>query len=327
MNPTQKVLIVEDDATSQMMMRGTLESVGYPTLTVDNGEEALAVIEKEKNPLIVLLDWELPGINGDEVCRIIRQKYTQIPPYIIFVTARTTSQSAIAALEKGASDFIRKPFNRGELRARVLVGERSIKLEQDLREAEKKMQSLAMHDDLTGLYNRRAMMDLIGKEIARTQRENGQLALVVADLDHFKQINDNFGHQTGDQVLQLFANSVQMGIRTSDNIARWGGEEFLILMPLKMDNDSQQAILKRLLKIRHQFTMNAKNFIPHEDPITVSFGVAFTTAFEQPEVILQTADKALYEAKRQGRNRIFWFASCADKSPQELSETTNQLPC
>ncbi|MCH8474983.1 MAG: diguanylate cyclase [Opitutales bacterium] len=319
------ILIIEDDPTAQLMMRGSLESIGYQTQTVSSGEDALAILEKPNPPQMILLDWELPGINGDEVCATIREKHTEDPPYIIFVTARTTSAAAVTALEKGASDFIRKPFNRGELKARVLVGKRSLDLQNELKLAEQKMARLAMYDTLTGLYNRRAMMEHLEKEISRGQRDRTSLIVTLADLDHFKQVNDQMGHLVGDQILQLFANTVHMHIRTSDTIARWGGEEFLILMPVSSPNGETQTILSRLDTIRQEFKENSLKYNV-DSPVSVSFGATLTDCFDKVDNILQAADNALYEAKRSGRDRTVYGPYSSDKQDSPNSTLTKPPP-
>lgn len=318
MSHLAKILIIEDDPTSQVMMRGTLESIGYTTSIVSSGEEALRILENVDSPLIILLDWELPGIPGDEVCQTIRRKHCDKSHYIVFVTARTSAQDVMTALDKGASDFIRKPFNRSELRARVLVGQRALDMEKGLLDVEKQLTQHSKYDTLTGLLNRRAAMDILPRKIAATQKENDCLAVVVANLDNFKKINETFGYQTGDQILQMFANSVQMKIRTSDTIARWSGEEFLILIHISKNKNSQSSVLERLWGIGKSFSDHSRSVLG-QDIATVRMGATFTDGLDKVEEILQSTNRSLDEAKNLGQNRLVWTSSPTNNKLSQIS--------
>lgn len=299
-----KILVADDDKVSQRLLQHLLKSWGHEPVLASDGLEALAVMDGEEPPKLILLDWEMPGMDGLEVCQRIRQADNPTPPYIIFVTAKDTLNEMVKGLDVGASDFVRKPFNREELRARIRVGERTIGLQDELNKARKQMEHLAMYDPLTEVFNRRAMLDTLPRELARVRREGKTLAVGIADIDHFKIINDKYGHPAGDAALKHFVGILQSCVRTSDTIGRWGGEEFLILAPMQTTGSNpieQMTLFERIRSEVEAATLN------HEGTLikfTVSIGVTFGHGSEGLDNLLSTADIALYHAKEGGRNQI-----------------------
>lgn len=298
------VLVAEDDPVSRRILQALLKKWGHETVIVDNGLDALALLESGEAPKLVLLDWEMPGMDGLEVCRRIRSTENPSPPYIIFITAKDSSVDMVRGLEAGASDFIRKPFQREELRARIDVGRRTLELQDELLQAKAQMERLAMYDPLTGTYNRRAIMELINQELSRLRRENSFLALGIIDIDHFKKINDLHGHHAGDAALVEFAKTTRVSIRRYDTLSRWGGEEFLVLAPYRKGMPEKPIVNPVFERVRTAAEEMVVTVDGREIRLTVSAGVAVTSGNEEAEEIIQRADRALYQAKETGRNRV-----------------------
>jgi two-component system cell cycle response regulator len=299
-----KILVADDDAISRTVLQHLLVRWGHEPVTACDGQEALAVMRGEDPPRLLLLDWEMPKLDGLEVCRELRSLKTDQPPYIIFVTAKDSASEIVRALEYGGSDFVKKPFNKDELGARIRVGVRNLELQAELVEARRQMEHLAMNDSLTGVYNRRAIMDILPREINRVERNNQCLAVALADLDHFKTVNDRFGHAVGDAVLVQSVKTLQQCVRLSDCIGRWGGEEFILLTAVDKrfkENHELPQLFERIRRaIEAQRVAHGNGAIA----ITTSIGVACASAESSVEAILHAADMALYQAKKEGRNRI-----------------------
>ncbi len=203
-----KVLIAEDDPISRRILEANLKSWGYDVATASDGDEAWDMVKDSGIPLVIL-DWMLPGIDGLELCRRIRARRESEYTYIIFLTSKEEKKDIITALDAGADDYIAKPFHQEEFRSRVKGGERVIRLERNLQDANSKLQILAITDSLTGLYNHGAILSRMGEELIRCQREGGSLSLIMADIDFFKKINDNHGHIAGDRVLIEVASRIK----------------------------------------------------------------------------------------------------------------------
>lgn len=299
-----KILLADDDRVSIRLLQVLLERWGHETVLASDGLKALEILEGENAPRLVLLDWEMPGLDGLEVCRRIRKKEDSSPPYIIFVTAKDTMVDMVTALDTGAADFIRKPFNREELRARVRVGIRTLRLQEELLEARRQMEELAMYDPLTEVFNRRALREVLSKEAARCRREGTGLSVALLDLDYFKSINDRYGHDAGDLVLKAFAGTARSCIRESDTLGRWGGEEFIVVAPESHPLTNTGGLNPMFARLRKAVESHPVSVEGQTVPLTVSIGVAQLEADEDIETVLRRADEALYQAKDDGRNRI-----------------------
>ena len=297
-----KVLIAEDDMTSRLILDSILKKWEFTPVLACNGKEAWDVMQSEDAPRLVILDWQMPEMSGIEVCKKIRENDTSDPPYLIVLTSRDEKKDIVKALDAGANDFISKPYNNEELQARINVGKRMVELQSALGDAYKALQYEAMHDSLTSIYNRQAVMELLEKEIARAKREKTALCVGMCDIDFFKKVNDTYGHQVGDEVLIAFTRFTMNQLRSYDHLGRYGGEEFLILAA-SLKTPNHETIFERICKhIR-------ENKIPTEKgnlSITVSIGVASYTGVENSDMLLAAADTAMYDAKEAGRDRVVY---------------------
>jgi two-component system cell cycle response regulator len=292
-----KVLIVEDDPVTQRLLEVFLRKWGYDVHITSNGEEALEELIKPDSPNLILSDWMMPGIDGLELCRRIRALNRLDYVYFIILTAKGKKEDVVEGLEAGADDYLVKPFDQEELKYRVKIGERILNLEH-------RIIQLACTDELTGVLNRRALFERIHESTHRAIRENSPFCLLMADLDHFKKINDNFGHHAGDIVLQQFTDRLLKISRPYDFIGRYGGEEFVVCFPGAGYNKAEN-IAERMRKGIENLEIKLEN---NSEPIriTASFGLACYDIGSEESVdsLINRADEAMYHAKQHGRNRI-----------------------
>ena len=295
-----KILLAEDDLTSRTILTAILEKWGYEPIAAKDGQEAWEILQKTDSPKLVLLDWRMPGVDGLEVCRRIRRHSRGDSIYVIILTSRSEKKNIVAGLDAGANDYIVKPYDNKELRARVNVGRRMIEMQMELEEAKNALAHEAMLDHLTGILNRRAILDILERELSRARRDGKMVSIGMCDLDHFKQINDRYGHQAGDEVLCGFTRTVQSNLRDYDVLGRYGGEEFLLVM-YGSENLQQEKIYERLCARVAKVGMPTR---AGDISITVSIGVACSNGKSTVDKILAEADTALYRAKAQGRNCV-----------------------
>jgi len=296
-----KILLAEDDFTSRSMLAAILKKWGYEPVVCEDGDAAWNALQKPEAPRLVLLDWNMPGLEGLEVCRRLRKKETTDPSYVILLTGRDSKSDIVQGLEAGANDYIAKPYDNAELLARIRVGQRLLELQASLLETQAALAHQATHDTLTGIFNRRAILDQLARELARTLRQGGRLSVGMCDIDNFKEINDSFGHQAGDEVLVAFARCLQANLREYDYVGRYGGEEFLIIAS-GSTGESDDGLFERL---RQQVAaLEVKTGVDGNVSITVSIGTAPGTSLSTVDALLVAADEALYLAKAAGRNRV-----------------------
>ena len=306
-----KILIADDDVTSRVVLAQVLKNLGHEVAMVEDGDAALEALSAPDAPSLAILDWVMPGLEGPEVVRKVRAMGAERAPYLIILTSRSSKEALVEGLEAGADDYLSKPFDVGELRARVDVGRRMIELQGKLIESRDTMIHQATHDALTGLPNRRAILDLLGRELDRTSRMEVVLAVGMCDIDHFKTVNDRYGHQTGDDVLRGFAYLLGESVRTYDTIGRIGGEEFLIVLPMKAGTDWEGAF-------RHLCSRIGQAQVPTRSgplTVTVSIGVVCAGAHSTVDEVLEAADQAMYQAKREGRNRVVFGPAMGRVTP------------
>jgi two-component system cell cycle response regulator len=297
-----KILIADDEVVSLKLLESRLRKWGYEVVATRDGSAAWAVLTGEGPPGLAILDWQMPGIDGLELCRRIRQVAREPYVYVILLTAKNRSEDIVAGLEAGADDYMAKPFDAHELQVRLRAGRRIIELCEQLVAAREAMSEKASRDWLTGLWNRGAIMDALGSELARAGREDKPLGILMGDIDHFKRVNDTYGHMAGDAVLRETARRILGARRAYDSVGRYGGEEMLILAP-GCDLPGAGGLAERLRAV-----VNAKSFDTPDGliQITMSFGA---TAYEpgssaDADALVRAADRALYQAKNGGRNRV-----------------------
>lgn len=292
-----RVLIADDDALSRRILEDVLQSWGYQVTITKNGEEAWHELQQDDPPNLVILDWMMPGLDGIDICQMLRNHAKPRYTYIILLTSRNRPEDIVRGLEAGADDYIVKPFNPEELKYRIKIGERIIDLED-------RILGMARIDYLTGLLNRRAFMERLEAEINRSHREALGLGIVILDIDHFKEVNDRYGHQAGDQVLQEAARCLQSTCRRYDFAGRYGGEEFIIALP----GAGKEQTVQIAERVR-QTISQCITYLPQQNAqvsITASLGVAFLKSGEifTSDQLISAADTALYMAKNGGRNQV-----------------------
>jgi diguanylate cyclase (GGDEF)-like protein len=306
-----RILIADDSALSRHLLDATLRKWGYDVVVACDGQEAWNYLLKDDAPKLAILDWVMPGLTGPEVCAKLREQVKDSKnaeyTYIILLTSKSLKEDLIEGLEAGADDYLTKPFDQHELKVRLRAGTRIIELERALVEAREALREQATKDSLTRLWNRATILDILERELVRGHREQRPVGVVLADLDHFKSVNDTYGHFAGDAVLREFTNRVTNSMRVYDSMGRYGGEEFLIVLP-GCDENSTVAQAERLRAALATECMTSKDV---SGVVTCSFGATTWRpgAPANSEALIRTADSALYMAKNGGRDRVVFLPS------------------
>lgn len=299
---SMRVLIADDDIISRAVVKALLLKWGYEVLEAEDGNQAWDILREKDSPHLVLLDWMMPGIDGLELCKRLRQSGDNTYHYIILLTGRDSKKDIIGGLNAGADDYITKPFMPEELEVRLRAGRRILDLHQSLKEALEVQRYQAQHDQLTGIFNHVEILNILEKELDRAGRQSGNLAVIMGDLDHFKKVNDTYGHVAGDAVLVEVAARMKNNIRLYDSAGRYGGEEFLLVLP-GCNGEEAIIIANRILE-----SIGKEPVMFNNTPIvvTISLGVAVNRVGEKATTteLVQLADAALYKAKQNGRNRV-----------------------
>ncbi|MBZ5724033.1 MAG: diguanylate cyclase [Acidobacteriia bacterium] len=297
-----RVLAAEDNPVYQTMLRAMLTKWGYDVVIARDGNEAWRILQSPDPPRLAILDWMMPGLDGVEICNRVRSAGREPYIYILLLTARTEPQDLVAGMEAGADDYLTKPAKAHELRVRLRAGRRIIDLQEELMRAREALREQATHDGLTGLLNRASILEHLQNELARAGREGQPVSLLMVDLDHFKAINDTCGHLAGDAVLREAAHRMKAAVRRYDAIGRYGGEEFLVVLPgCGREDACAQAERVRAAVAAEPFAACSQAL-----PVTASIGVAccpvpFPLA---TDALIHDADLALYDGKNMGRNRV-----------------------
>jgi diguanylate cyclase (GGDEF)-like protein len=296
------VLAAEDNPVIQTVLRTMLTWWCYEPVMARDGTEAWEILQQDDAPRLAILDWVMPGLDGVELCRRVRAATREPYTYILLLTARNDSKDLVEGMDAGADDYLTKPFNAHELRARLRAGSRIIQLQEQLLQTREALRHQAMHDGLTGLLNHAAILEAIDNELARARRTDQPVAVLIADLDRFKQINDTFGHLVGDLVLKEAARRMKSAVRSYDSIGRYGGEEFLIVMA-GCDGESARVQAERIREAVGGEPIRIGDSSIH---MTISIGVSSREIADPADstTILREADQALYLSKRTGRNRV-----------------------
>jgi diguanylate cyclase (GGDEF)-like protein len=297
-----QALVAEDNPVFQAMLRSMLSKWGYDVALARDGNEAWRLLQPDGAPRLAILDWMMPGIDGVELCRRVRAAGREPYQYILLLTARTDSEDLVEGMDAGADDYLTKPFKAQELRVRLRAGRRILDLQEELLAAREALRDQATHDGLTGLLNRSTILDTLQNEAERAMRERRPLAIVLVDLDRFKLINDTHGHLAGDAVLREAARRMKHACRRYDAIGRYGGEEFLVIVP-GCDSAASQAQAERLCANLASQPFAAAGV---SLSVTCSIGVSWREhpLPSQMDAFIREADEALYAAKDRGRNRV-----------------------
>jgi two-component system cell cycle response regulator len=299
--PQLQVLVVDDSPVYRKLIEHTLEDGGYAPLFAKTGSEALELYAQHA-PAIVITDWMMPDFSGPELCERIRSHTRRAYTYILVLTSITEKDNVVKGLAAGADDYLTKPFDPGELLARIGVGRRTIGLHREIEAKNKLLEEMAHTDSLTGLPNRRAIEEWAARQLRGAARHGFAMWVAHADLDNFKSINDSYGHDAGDRVLQKFGEVLRESTRASDISGRMGGDEFLLVMT-HLDEKSMRLTVERL---RKQFAELKFSFGGDVVSVTASFGIAGFQGKGPPDFgkMVRQADKALYTGKRAGRNQV-----------------------
>lgn len=309
---TVRILLAEDEPGTRRLLEANLAQWGYEVVACADGAQAWELLGRDDAPRLALFDWMMPALDGVELCRRIRQQAREHYTYVILLTAKSRLEDLVEGMDAGADDYVTKPFDPHELKVRLRAGRRILELQAQLLEATEALRFQATHDPLTGLWNRGATLDILRRELARAERQTRPLAVVMADLDCFKQVNDTQGHLAGDTVLREVAHRMTASVRAYDSVGRFGGEEFLLIFP---DCDGAQAG-EAAERIRARIGEQAIDTPSGPAHTTMSLGVATTAEVPGADgaALLKASDEALYRAKAAGRDRVERIAAavCAE---------------
>lgn len=297
-----KILVAEDDPAARRILELFLSRLGHNIVSADDGAEALVVMQQPDIPRLVILNWMMPEMDGLQVCRAIRSRGMEPYVYVMLVTTKEQRQDVVQGFEAGADDYIVKPFDLMELQGRLGAGIRIIHLHDQLTAAREELRFQALHDSLTNLSNRAAILQTLTAEVARAQRLDTPVGIAMADVDSFKQVNDAHGHLVGDEVLKEVAQRLRGALRIYDSVGRFGGEEFLVVMP-GCDAAAMQQQAERLRACIEQAPIHTSS---GDLKLTLSLGIATCKGTPSLDAtsLLGTADAALQRAKMHGRNRV-----------------------
>jgi two-component system, cell cycle response regulator len=297
-----KILVADDDPINRRLLQTSLARWNYEVILARDGQEAWNILQREDAPKLAILDWMMPGMDGPDICREVRKRNFKFYTYILLLTSNLRNEDIIVGLEAGADDYLTKPFEGNELKARLRTGRRILELQEQLLSATAALQFQLATDPLTGLLSRVAILQTMRIELIRCEREGTTVGILMADLDHFKQINDTYGHLAGDTVLREAAKRMRSSVRAYDAVGRYGGEEFLIVMPGCDITCATTRAEGLRIAIGKQPVDAPEGMIP----VTVSLGVAVGGGAKllDLEGLLRAADTALYDAKNKGRNQV-----------------------
>lgn len=302
-----KILIADDSLISRHLLDATLRKWGYEVLIASDGVEAWNFLQKDDAPNIAILDWVMPGLTGPEVCHLVRKLGRERYTYLLLLTSKNLKEDLVEGMEAGADDYLTKPFDQHELKVRLRAGRRIVELQSELLTAQAALREQATKDFLTCIWNRSSILSILERELARSQREKRPLGLVMVDLDKFKSINDTYGHCAGDAVLKEAAHRMQASVRSYDALGRYGGEEFLIVLP----GCDEACTFGQAERLRRQ--LREEDMLIGDKPLTLTASFGATSIIPEGEtsgnLLIQLADEAMYRAKAEGRDRVVYLGA------------------
>lgn len=297
-----RILIADDDPTTRRLLELVLIRWGYDVTVTEDGQHAAQALRRPNSPRLVILNWMMPGLDGVDICREIRARQDHRYTYIVLLTARYHPDDVVAGIEAGADDYLTKPFDLHELQARLRAAQRILAAHEQLLAACDSLQHQATHDQLTGVWNRAALFDLLERTLQRGRRTRSSTSVLLADLDHFKRVNDLHGHPAGDSVLVEVAHRIRSTLRVYDSVGRFGGEEFLVLVP-DCDTETARQLAERMIE-----RVGSEPIQSTVGPTAVTLSIGIGTCESRVEMdadsLVRAADAALYSAKQNGRNRV-----------------------
>lgn len=304
-----RVLVADDSVISRHLLDAPLRQWGYEVVIACDGSEAWRILQQDNAPRLAILDWMMPGMTGLEICQMIRQQQREPYTYVILVTSKNLKQDLIAGMEAGADDYIIKPFDQHELKVRLRSGTRIVQLQHELLAAREALRIQATRDSLTRLWNRLSIMEALQREITRAERERHHIGVILIDIDHFKRINDGYGHIAGDAVLREVARRMSSSIRTYDFLGRYGGEEFLMVLP----GCDREAVKLHAERVRIAICREPMRLGDADQVLSLSASFGASTYIPGSgttiEDLIRNSDAALYQAKSAGRNRVVYQES------------------
>lgn len=314
-----KVLIADDDLTSRMMLAGLLKNKDCEIIQTEDGPTTMDCLQADRDhlPDLIFMDWNMPGMTGVEIISLLRTTQEEYQPYIIMISANDALEHIIEALDYGADDYITKPVDGHLINAKYSVAKRIIDIQEKLKQSNEMLEKLAYYDELTGVLNRRAGNASFQVELERCIRKNHNICIAMVDIDHFKSINDNYGHQTGDIVLRQTAGIIRKTVRPYDVVCRYGGEEFMLIAQINTASEASQLFERVRASLSEAEIHTEKDRLK----VTASFGVYVTVASSELVMtdLVKQADDALYQAKFAGRNQVVVVDNIPDKDT-ELSD-------
>lgn len=316
------ILIADDDPLFRCLLENRLRTWGYRILLAQDGDKAWEILSNsDKVPDLIILDWVMPGVDGLELCRRVRGLQRQHYQYILLISGKDDKQDVIEGLDAGADDYLTKPLDIGELQARLRTGKRILSLQQELIQAREELRYQATHDALTGLWSRGAALNLLNTELQRGSRTDSMTGLLMIDVDHFKAVNDQYGHLMGDTVLKEIAIRIDQTVRSYDFVGRYGGEEFVAILSNCSPTDLQTIALRTCEAVKAMPVMANSTTIR----ITVSIGGVVARNGTSELDLLSAADSALYDAKRLGRDRVVIGTCGRDRSNSAMASAAGQV--
>jgi two-component system cell cycle response regulator len=315
-----RALVADSDPDRLRQLESWLTKWGYDVSPTRNGVEAWVRLSMEKEPTLVVLAWRMEGQHGIDLCRKLRLQPDLPSAYVLLVSDRKDEEDLLDGLNAGADDFLFTPLDAVEVRARLRTGARIVEVESALRATQDALRVQATRDAVTGSWNHATILELLQKERERARRKSGSVGVVLADLDEFRKVNENLGHPVGDEVLREAARRLNSSVRPYDAVGRYGGEEFLIVLP-GSDGLGALTVAER---IREAFSKRPVLTSAGPVPVTLSLGVAAEggEAMSEAAALLQAADSALKRAQKGGRNR----AALSDDSGLSIDAVPPEEP-